>query len=431
MSESIPLTRKFVVRNIAELFSGSAIAQALTALTFLLMARQLGASVYGTFTSSLVLASITALVFNLGLDLWLMHSAGKNPAKAAEYMGSIFGLKLFFSVLWFVLLLLIQPFLDTETFPPAVLFWTAGIVWLDSLFLTILSGFKAALQNRYTLILEPASDVLWLAGTLVLIFFGMDALLPYLQLRFGVLLISLLAAGILIWRRNQPAFHQNTARLALRETPPYALSELLAMTTMRMDLLIVALVLGSAAAGLYSPALSVVNALFFVPAAIANVMIPVLSRLYREHPVQARKTALRQTLLQLAVGIGMFVVFLAASPLMVRFLGESYDGLAPLLVVLSFVLLLKPLTFAGAAMLVASGNQQPRLYIQVFAAALSIALDLLAVSYFGLTAVAVVYVVVEACTAAGYYALAWLLTRHQPDTPAPGTPSPSQREVRE
>lgn len=413
MSAAQPLTRKFVVRNIAELFSGSAAAQALTAITFLLMARQLGASVYGTFTSSLVLTSITALVFNLGLDLWLLHTAGKHPGGAAGYLGSIFGLKIALSLVWFALLLLIQPLLSQETFPPAVLFWTAAIVWLDSLFLTILSGFKAALQNRYTLILEPVSDGLWLAGTLSLIYLGTKSLLPYLQVRFAVIFVSLLAAGVLMWRRNQPAYQTSTARLAIREAPPYALSELLAMTTMRMDLLIVALVLGSQAAGLYSPALSVVNALFFVPAAVANVMIPVLSRLYREHPGQARITALRQMFLQLAVGAGMFVVFFLAAPLLAQFLGESYAGLLPLLIVLSFVLLIKPLTYAGATMLVAGGYQRPRLYVQVFAAALSIGLDLLAVTYFGLTAVAVVYVVVEACTAVGYYSLALILNRRR------------------
>jgi O-antigen/teichoic acid export membrane protein len=418
MISAYPLTRRIVVKNIAALFSGSALAQGLTALVYLILARQLGAPEFGKFTSSLALASITSLLFNLGLDTWLLHVGGKQPAAIPRFTGSVVAIKGVLGLLWFVLLMLLSPLLNQNTFPFQVLLWTAVTVWLDSMLMTLLTAFKANLQNRYPLILEPATDLVWLLGTIGLILVGTSTIVPYLVLRAIVLACGLITSGLILGRVIGVNLSQDTARQALRESPPYASSELLAMTTMRLDLLIVALFLGSEAAGVYSPALAVVNTLFFVPAAIANVMIPVLSYLYQHHVDQARRTASRQIWLQLMVGILLFAGFYLFSPSLVRFLGASYQDSLILMRILSFVLLLKPITFAMAAILVASQNQRRRVYIQVIAAIASVLLDLIAVYWFNLPAVAIVYVLVELILISGY---GWVVYRYAPhkSTPIP------------
>lgn len=395
MNEPFQLSRQNVVRNILALFSGSAFAQGLTAITFILMARQLGSEVYGTFTSSLALTSITALLFNLGLDMWLLQAAGRTPGDANKLFGSTVSIKLAFSGFWILLLLIFRPFLNTTTFPQAIYWWTALVVWLDSLFLSSLNIFKATLQNKYTLILEPVSDFAWLLSTLFLIFANTKEVLPFLQWRAVVLFCSLAIALWLIWRRYRIGFDKKIAEAALRDSPPYAVSAILGTTAQRMDLLIIALFLGNAAAGLYSPALSLVNTLFFIPAAVANVMIPVLSRLYHVYPAQARKTGMRQYFLQLVIGIGLFLIVLIGAPWLVKFLGDTFTNSLELIYILSFILLIRPLSIASASILVASGNQKKRVLVQLIVAVLTIILDVIAVLYFDLVAVAYVYIVVE------------------------------------
>jgi O-antigen/teichoic acid export membrane protein len=314
--------------------------------------------------------------------------------------------------------MLLWPLLNPDTFPFQVLFWTAVGVWLDGMLASTLTGFKANLQNRYPLILEPATDLFWLLGTIGLILVGTRAVVPFLILRTIILACGLLISGLILARVIGLSVSQELTRQALRESPPYASSELLAMATMRLDLLIVAFFLGSEAAGVYSPALAVVNTLFFVPAAIANVMIPVLSYLYKHHVGQARRTANRQILLQFVVGIILFAGFYVIAPFLVNFLGASYQDSLILMRILSFVLLLKPLTYAMAAILVGSHNQHRRVIVQVIAAVASIILDLIAVTSFGLPAVAVVYVIIELILLSGY---SWSAFRYAPrgNTPIP------------
>ena len=77
--------------------------------------------------------------------------------------------------------------------------------------------------------------------------------------------------------------------IAIRQAPPYAASDFLAWLYMRQDILIVALMLGDYSAGIYSPAVGIVNALFLVPATIHVVIVPVLSNLFTTNVQQAWK----------------------------------------------------------------------------------------------------------------------------------------------
>lgn len=411
MAENYPLNRLFVVKNIAALFSGTALAQALTAIVYLVLARHLGASVYGVFAACLALATLTSLIFNLGLETWMLQAGGKDPQAIQAQAGSILLIKVVLGLGWLAGISLVQPWLNQETFPRETLLLTAVVVLLDNLFLTTLTTFKASLQNRYILYIEPTTDLIWLVRTLWLINLDTKELVPFLLIRVIVLAGGVAAALILVWRKIGLSADRTTIRKALAESPPYFVSELFAAVTMRIDLLLVAIFLGSQAAGIYSPALAVVNATFFIPAAIANVMIPVLSHLNQSNLQQAKKSAQRQILLQAAVGLALFCGFLVLSPLVVQFLGESYEGTGTLLFILSLILLIKPLTYSLATILVATGNQGKRVAVQVIAVAATIVLDLIAVTWLGLPAVALVYVLVEGILLVGY---GWQVYRHTP-----------------
>ena len=71
------ITRHTIISNIATLFTGSAIAQGLTAITFILTARILGPEQYGQYTASMTLAIFCSIVFSLGLNLWLLQEGGR------------------------------------------------------------------------------------------------------------------------------------------------------------------------------------------------------------------------------------------------------------------------------------------------------------------------------------------------------------------
>lgn len=406
-----PLTRRRILSNVTALLSGSVVSQGINALTLLLIARQLGPAGYGQYAACFALAGFAALLINLGADIWLLREGGRQAVPLGESLGSVFTVKVVAGVAWLGLMLVVAPLLRQDTFPAGLLQLSALSVLLDSLFSTALTAFKASLRNHLTSLLESSSDTAWLAATLLLIGLGVRQVEIYVEVRIGVLLISLIIAILIIQCLIGVKGTFRTVRRLLHEAPPFAASEFLSWISLRMDVLIIAFALGEHAAGLYAPAVGVVNALFLIPAAVYGVMVPVLSHLVMTNPAQAEAAAKRMVVLLFATGLGLSLTLVGGAPLLVSFLQEGFSGSLSVLRILSVILLFKSGSFAMAAILVAIGRQPYRTLVQAVAAIVNIGLNLWIVYRLGIEGVAWVYVLTELLTVLGY---TWLVQRYRP-----------------
>jgi O-antigen/teichoic acid export membrane protein len=425
------LTRRNVLQSIATLLSGSVVAQGVTALTLLLIARQLGAENYGQYAACLVLAGLTAIVFSLGLDHWLLKEGGRLPRQLGEFFGSVFTLKLVGGIVWLGLISILAFFLNQETYPARLFQLSALTVLLDTLFATALTTFKAGLRNKITSTLEAGSDIAWLLLTLLFIGAGEKRVIVFVSIRALVLAGSLAMALFSARRLVKLSANLAITKRALRESLPFASSDLLALAGMRMDVLIIAFTLGKVATGLYSPAVGLVNAAFLVPAAVYMVMVPVISKLHATDPRQARLTSRRTIVLLVGIGIVMALGFAISAPYLVGLMGASFRGSLRVLQILSIVLLLKSASFAMAAILVVYGQQGRRTVVQALAVLLNTGSNLLIVSSAGIVGVAWVYVLTELFLLIGYGWLVWRYALAGPGLSQPAGLASSQRVERE
>jgi len=401
------LNRRNVVQNIAALFSGSMVAQGMMALALLLTARQLGAATYGQYASCFILASFTSIVFSLGLDIWLLQEGGRNPAQLAEAVGSVLAIKLALGLGWLAAMLALSQFLDSVTFPAGLLQLAVISIWLDTFFSTPLTAFKASLRNQFTSLLEGGADTAWFAVTLALIAAGERQAANFIWARIAVQAIFLVIALALVGRVVRLHPNLSTARRAVRETLPFAASEFLAWTSMRVDVLIVALLLGETEVGQYSPAVGIINAAFLIPAAVYLVVTPVLSNLFVTNVRQGWLTARRSLLLLLAVGVAMSLALFTLAVPAVALLGQSFSGSRQVLQILSAILFVHSLSFGLASILIAANLQARRIVVQVVAVLVNVSLNLLVVRWAGIRGAAVVYVITEMVLFSGYGWLAW------------------------
>jgi O-antigen/teichoic acid export membrane protein len=421
----LKFNRRILIENIAALFSGSAVAQGMTALALLLTARQLGAADYGQYAASLALTSFSAILFSLGMDIWLLREGGRRLERLGELLGSVLAIKVGLGLVWFALLAILAPFLNplthSNTFPAELIRLSALAVWLDSTFASVLTSYKASLRNKYTSALDAGSDTLWLLATVLLVFLGTRNAAAYFLVRIAVLAgslaVALFLAGRAVWIRPQ----MHTIRQILGEAFPYAASEFLAWTSMRLDVLIVAMLLGEVAVGLYSPAVGLANALFIIPAAVYAVILPVLSNLFANHVEQAWLTAKRSLWLLMALGAALSIALYFLAGLLVSLLGTSFGGSQEILQILSVILFIHSISFGMAAILVAVNEQAKRTVVQAIAVAVNGVFNLVAVSVFGIRGVAYVYVLTELVLLGGY---SWLVLRYHTRTRATASQAP-------
>lgn len=404
-STQFQITRRTIIANIATLFSGSAIAQAITAVTFILTARQLGPEQYGQYTGSMVFAIFCSIVFSLGLNLWLLREGGKTPGRIGKLVGSVLAIKVVIGFVWLVLMFIVAGWIKSSSLPTDLVRLAALIVWLDSMFMTALTGFKAILRNRVNSLLQIASAALILGIVVFLVIRGENQAETFMRVRAAVLIASLLISIMLAWNSLRLRPSRSTEKLALSQSPPFAFSEFLSWTYMRADVLIIAFLLNEYAVGLYAPAEGIVNALYLVPLSINFVMIPVLSSLFSSHIHQAWITARRFIGVLGVVGIGLFATLFFGAKYLVYLLGAAYTGSHEILQILSIILFIHSLTFGFAAILVATNQQGKRTVVQALVVIFNIGLTLLVIQPWGITGVAYVYVLTEVVLLLGYATL--------------------------
>jgi O-antigen/teichoic acid export membrane protein len=410
----LQFNRRIIIENIAALFSGSAIAQGLNAITLLLVARQLGPENYGQYTSSLVFATFCSIVFSLGLDLWLLHEGGKAPSKIANLVGSAFSVKLIIGLVWLVVMFIISIFIKSSALPTDLVRISAITVFISSLNRTLLTVYKALLRNKINSILEASTSALRLLATLLLIEFEVTQPVFFILLQSILFLVSLSIALILVIRTTGFQPTREMMNIALRQAPPYAASDFLAWLYMRQDILIVAFMLGDYAAGIYSPAVGIVNALFLVPATIHLVIVPVLSNLFITDIKQAWKTAFRAVVAQFVVGISLFIGLLIGSSFLPYILGPSFAESQVILSSLSIIIFLHSLIYGAASILVATNQQVNRSIVQAVAVILNASLNFLIIPKIGINGVAYVYIITEIVILIGY---TWFAFRQREQSP--------------
>lgn len=402
------LSRAGLLGNIAALLTGTSVARVLSALSVIIVSRQLGPELLGQYAANLAVVRLTAVLFSIGLDRWLLYSGGRDRRCIGEFAIASVVVKAVLGAGWIILMLMVTPLLNQNTFSSPLLLLSALSVWFEELARIGWSAFKAALKNRTTLLLTVGSEALLLLATVVVAVFGANTPRAYLfgrMIAFFVSSVVSILSVILVFRGR---FHSRIALLALKDTVPFSVSLALATAYKQADITIIAHWLGRTAAGLYSPAISLASTFFLIPAAITDVMIPVLSRHYTDNTPKARMLSQRlitwSAILAVVLGSGLAVT---ARHLVQFVYGAEYALSGDVLAVLGGVLAFRTASFGLGTILVALGMQNRRVGIQAISAVVNVGLSLLIVRFSGILGIAWVYVLSEVVLTLGYAVSVW------------------------
>ncbi len=416
-----------IVKSVLALLSGTAIARLLSAATLVLIARQVGPAQFGRYAATLAIVRISAALFSLGLDGWLLRNgyrSGDNDHLSENFI-SCLSIKGVGGIVWFGGLWVLSLFLNPDTFPPSIIALCAVTVWFEGLASTVWTAFKAKLQNRTTLFLLTFFSALPLLPTLLLMWADVTLLSPYLIWRAAMAAIGCGISLFVLFRHFSFAFSPKRLRITLTEIGPFAASLMLALLYERADLAIIGHWLGKAQAGLYAPAATILTALFLIPASLFGVGLPFFSK---KHAAGELKFAQTWPLFLGSFAFGALLtgaVGIAGPPLIRSLYGLEYQQAATILLILSPILLLRCSSYIAAALIVAIGWQKWRVLVQAVAAAFNIVLNILMVRQRGITGVAWIYVCTELLLFVGYMALVLLWQQRTGRRETPSTPQGS------
>jgi len=342
VSQSLKTERKLspglrrILGNTGWLMIDRIVRMGLGALVGIMVARYLGPSRFGALNFAVSFVALFGTVTTLGLENVLVREIVQNSSKTTEILGTGFAVRMVGSLLAPLLAIatiwLIQPNDRTAILLVSVL--SLGLVF--QVFDTIDSYFQAQVRSKLTVAAKNTAFLLTAAVRIFLIHVGA----PLWE--FAAAQVAELALGALglitAYRYTGGRFSRWRASKAkaielLTQSWPVILSGMAIMIYFRIDVVMLKMMQGAQAVGIYAAATRISEVWYVIPSAIVSSVTPAIMRA-RHNPVlyYARLRRLFSLMTFLALTIGS-VLALCSRWIVHLLYSEPYSAASPVLAI--------------------------------------------------------------------------------------------------
>ncbi len=354
--------------------------------------RYLGPESFGRLSYAIAFVSLLSPLANLGLDSIVVRELVRRAGEAPRLLGTAAGLKVAGGLVALAAALLLagpivrDPFTRVLVIAVAVGpafqaldvidFWFQSRVEMKWSVLARDAAFLAAAGLRVWLIVVRLPLLLFAWANSVELALGAATLAAAYALRHGV--------------RFRWSFSFSEARVLLRDAWPFIFSNAMIMLYMRIDQLMIGQMVGATELGIYSVAVRLTEAWYFVPMAIAASLFPgiVRARAGGEAAFEAALLKLYRVMALVSYAVAIPTTFLAGPVIRLAF-GDAYARSAPILQVLVWSFLWTSLGVARSQFLTAMNWAKIHLVTVTLGAGTNVALNLVLIPRYGALGAAV------------------------------------------
>lgn len=382
-------TRSRAIRDVVRQLVGRALNLGLGIVVTAIVARALGDSGFGLWSSLLVVVQISGYLADLGLEQVGVRKAAGEPEREAEWIGATVALRAVVS-LPATLVSVVVVLLIAEGSDMAI----AGLLVSTTILLSGPNTLRALLQlrlrNDINVAVVTFSSVTWGAAAIAVAALG-GGLVP-LAIAFTASAVVTTALQVFVGLRAGAVDLLRSRQLWMplaRVGIPLATAGVLILAYARIDQILVLELVGAREAGLYAVVYRILEQAHFLPLTVSMTLLPLISAAHPSDPARVR--ALLQTtagylaVVSLpAVGIGLA----AAEPTIELLFGEAFSDAAPALPVLMGAFVLICFGYLSGNMIVVLGLQRRFLRYALLGLVFNVGLNLLLLPRYGFMAAA-------------------------------------------
>ncbi|MDP3986232.1 MAG: flippase [Candidatus Veblenbacteria bacterium] len=355
-------------------------------LYFTFLARLLGPEAIGKYIFALSLTTVFSVLLDLGLANVLTREVARQPEFAPRYARVVIGFKLLAMAAVAGGAVLYVWLAGYPELTRQLVYLACLVMVLDSFTLTAYStirGFHTLTWESIGTVLMQA--VLALAGVVV------SSFTHDLRWFMAALVLAALTNCIYsLWQlkhryqlRLAPRLGKADLVVLARLTWPFALAALLTRLYGYLDTMLLSLLSGDRAVGLYSVAYKITFALQFIPAAFSASLFPGFSAYFQSAPAKLAATFTRGVVYLTAIAVPISFGIVALAPKAIAAIYPAYTEAVLPLQVLIFSLIFLFITFPVGALLPACNRQLRQTGNLALAAGVNIGLNFLLIPRFG------------------------------------------------
>ncbi|HEX6288573.1 MAG TPA: oligosaccharide flippase family protein [Herpetosiphonaceae bacterium] len=394
-----------LVLNVGVAIAGVLVARLLGSVTQFALARLMSLSDFGMYTTLYALLGPVVMIASLGLDTWLLHQGGR-ARDLDSVISQVLALRLLATGGLMIVAIAILLVSGKTSLELPIIFAAFGLT-CELLLTTAHTALRAQLRSRAAALLQMIVPALTIALTLAL----WNAAAPLLTATGYRLLADILGVGLLMWllRRSLHGLRWKPQRLLdmIKQARAYFAADLLSSVALKADLTMVSFMIGAVGAGVYNPALLIVNTTFLVPAVAWQVLLPVIARL------QPHSRGFRWMVGLAVIGSLLYGLFWAAalwwgSGMIIDLVfSTQYRAAVPLLQIMCLIPLFKSLNFCSAMVMVARDDQVLRTKLLAVGSVVNVIANAICIPVFGLEGAAWVNLATEIILLVAYSGGAW------------------------
>ena len=394
-------TVRKIAKNTGVVIAGNVIFRLVSLFVIIYLARYLGTAGFGKYSFVFAYLAFFNIITDLGLQQILVREMAREPSTAPKLIGNAYVIRLLLTVfavgLAIVLITLLPYPIDTTSYVYIAAF-TLFFISFSDFYATI---FQANLAMQYNVIAKltfkfiSAGLILWIIfshGTLVQVMIvlvfseGIKTLLSYLFSRKFVRPRFTIDFGL--WR------------YLLKECLPLALTGVITIIYYRIDVIMLSVMMGDTAVGIYSAAYRLCDPFSLIPYALTVSLFPLMSAYFKSSKddlIQTYTLAFRYLLI-IALPLAVGTVFVADKVILLIY-GTPFANSSTVLQILMWSVMFGMVNTLLWAALVAIDMQKLIMLSVTFCAAVNIILNILLIPVMSYNGAAIATVVTVAVLA--------------------------------
>lgn len=406
MSKDKEITVQRIAKNTGILLISHVISYLLGFVYVMYTARHLNKEGFGVLSFALAFAQIFGVLIDLGLGPLIVREIARDKSLASKYLANIGVMKLILAVITFMLIASVINLLGYPKQTVRVVYLIALSVIFTALTRMLYSIFQAFEKMVYQSLGQILKGVLMLIGIIYAIrsdFSVIGFAFAFSAAAFIVLGYSLV---ILRWKFAGPVFTSGANLLevdrsfwkqSIKEAWPMAAAALWLTICFRIDTVMLSLLKGDAAVGLYSAAYRVSEVSTIIPAMFVASVFPVMSRYHKDSRdlFVSAYGKLVKFLLYLALPMALTVTFLA-EPIVNLIFKEGYLESTIALQILIWSAAFSYVGIVFGAVLITADKQMLRLKLIVIIFILDVVLNLIMIPKYSYVGASIATVVTRA-----------------------------------
>ncbi|MEK7565741.1 MAG: flippase [Patescibacteria group bacterium] len=377
--------------------AGKALSTTLGVLITIVLTRYLGPVGFGTFTFAIVFVTMFGTLADWGMTLITVREASKNQKDANIIIGNVLVLRLIFAAFAATVAILVINFLPYPSEQKLLVSIAAAFLLALSIKTSFQIVFMIKLKMENWALSELGAN--GLSIILILFLVSYQASLPAIITALTIGHFFSAALAILLGWRLLPlklSLWTKYSRHLLVESVPMGAILVLFTVYNRLDIIIISLIKGPEAVGLYGAAYRIYEVLIVIAAYFANSIFPLISNYAVTNREKLREIFRKSYVVLFLLGVTVALINFIFAPLGIAIIaGPKFAASVLPLQILSLALVVSYFNHLNGYTLIALGKQWTSFYIAIFALVINLILNIIFIPIFSYPAAAFITFITE------------------------------------